>query len=113
MKMRAHFPRLTPISCLPGLLIENKESRRPGKVWNSEFLRFNQNARLILRLLATKHILTFSGIENRLLKLSCCEKVVISWLPGFLIEKRVLIRNPGDQDSSEIVSPFALNRKVN
>jgi len=37
----------------------------------------------------------------------------ISWFPGLLIEKRVLIRKPGDQDGSAIVRFFALNRKVN
>ncbi|MCD6385535.1 hypothetical protein J7M23_07115 [Candidatus Sumerlaeota bacterium] len=62
-------------------------------------------------MLATKHTVSFTGIENRLLKLSCCEKVVPSWLPGFLIEKRVLIiRKPGEQDNSEIVSDFVLIR---
>jgi len=37
----------------------------------------------------------------------------ISWFPGFLIEKRTLIRKPGAQDNSEIVRFFASIRKGN
>jgi len=37
----------------------------------------------------------------------------ISWFPGFLIEKRPLIRKPGEQDRSGIVRFFVSIRKEN
>jgi len=37
----------------------------------------------------------------------------ISWLPGFLIEKAILIRNPGDQDRPGMVRFLASIRKEN
>ncbi|MCD6384871.1 hypothetical protein J7M23_03750 [Candidatus Sumerlaeota bacterium] len=43
----------------------------------------------------------------------CVRKREFSWLPGLLIEKRALIRNPGDQDKSEMVRFLASIQKVN
>jgi len=59
-------------------------------------------------------MMNFSGIEVCFLKffqVGAWVKIIISWLPGFLIRKRVSIRNPGDQDNPEMVRVFALIRE--